>query len=269
MFRPTRYNAKRSGFTLVEMLVVIAILALLVALLLPAVQAARESARRTQCKNNVRQMSLASISYESATGLLPSHLGLRRSWGDKISPYIESSRTVTFPPTPSFVSCPSTPTIMVARGGLPPAARGMDYNICEAMRELGRRPFDFGWDSKRRVAQITDGLSKTLLLVEQAGPVGMFVGRHNDPQSNRIPLEGEFRWRKFYSTVEGLFHPGGRLTYSGMDINKRNDNGIYAFHNGATVSFWDGSVRFMPEGTDPRAMTVMFTCDRGDVFTER
>lgn len=65
------YKRTADGFTLVELLVVIAIIGVLVALLLPAVQAAREAARRTQCINNVKQMGLAAANYESAKGVFP------------------------------------------------------------------------------------------------------------------------------------------------------------------------------------------------------
>jgi prepilin-type N-terminal cleavage/methylation domain-containing protein/prepilin-type processing-associated H-X9-DG protein len=61
----------RLGFTLIELLVVIAIIAVLIALLLPAVQQAREAARRTQCKNNFKQLGLAFANYESGYGTLP------------------------------------------------------------------------------------------------------------------------------------------------------------------------------------------------------
>jgi prepilin-type N-terminal cleavage/methylation domain-containing protein len=70
-----RYSA---AFTLVELLVVIAIIGILVALLLPAIQASREAARKTQCKNNLRQMGIAFLSHESAQGFLPTG-----GWGYK------------------------------------------------------------------------------------------------------------------------------------------------------------------------------------------
>jgi prepilin-type N-terminal cleavage/methylation domain-containing protein len=68
---PRGIRRAETGFTLVELLVVIAIIGILVALLLPAIQAAREAARRSQCSNNLRQIGLGILNFESARSELP------------------------------------------------------------------------------------------------------------------------------------------------------------------------------------------------------
>jgi prepilin-type N-terminal cleavage/methylation domain-containing protein len=89
------------GFTLVELLVVITIIGILIALLLPAVQSAREAARRAQCSNNIRQLALATLNYEQQQGLFPPSVqyvgsedpstsnNFRPNWVILILPYIE------------------------------------------------------------------------------------------------------------------------------------------------------------------------------------
>ncbi len=99
-------DSKRHGFTLVELLVVIAIIGILIALLLPAVQAAREAARRMQCKNNLKQIALAMHVYHTTIGCFPSSIclpvgqlvGQRGDWSihARLLPYMEQGTLYEF-----------------------------------------------------------------------------------------------------------------------------------------------------------------------------
>ena len=103
--RPTwsRFNRRARGFTLIELLVVIAIIAILIALLLPAVQQAREAARRSQCKNNLKQLGLAMHTYHDVHLMFPlsemSHFtpnsvaydGTGFGWSAFILPFIDQA----------------------------------------------------------------------------------------------------------------------------------------------------------------------------------
>ena len=189
---------RRRGFTLIELLVVIAIIAILVGLLLPAVQQAREAARRTQCKNNLKQIGLAMHSYLDAYTVFPpsycvvpgvtTTVGGQWSVFARLLPYLDQANlqglvnwnvayatqvNVATTRVPGYL-CPSEPNDVmrvntstgVARDY--PANYVVNFGTWKIYEPLGGTGGDgaFFPNSKMRPADFTDGMSNTLCASE-------------------------------------------------------------------------------------------------------
>ena len=194
---------RRRAFTLIELLVVIAIIAVLIALLLPAVQSARAAARRIQCVNNLKQLGLAVLNYESANTVLPPQQVLqfkgttvswKSQWGvtSRLAPFMEQGpmyNSINYalkssaPENTTVVSlslriliCPSEPKpepfVSTTSTGVTSTFGISNYGWCEGDWYVyggnGGVPnrSAFGPNLSRRLAAFTDGLSQTVLAAE-------------------------------------------------------------------------------------------------------
>jgi prepilin-type N-terminal cleavage/methylation domain-containing protein len=263
------------AFTLVELLVVIAIVGLLLAILLPAVQSAREAGRRAQCQNNLRQMGIALQAYHDTWKAFPrggwSPTSANLSWSTAILPHLEEqplflqlnrTKPYTDPSNlavggtvlPIFI-CPTSPkdTLRKKSADLPSTSTQVyarsDYGAVSGERGLRsssatNSPERGAMIMEKNVslAQITDGSASTILVGE--APEGL---------------------HSLWFGVRNLFDQSGPInapaTYGLQYIFYDYGQEISSYHaEGALVLLADGSVHFLSESIRPQTLSAL--CSR-------
>lgn len=286
-------RSARRAVSLVELLVVIALTAVLLGLLLPAVQMARQAAARTQCANNLRQIGLALHSHHDAHAAFPPGLSGARgpepylSWLARLLPYLDQgplwrevqgayrqdrdflrvpphTRRATVVPT---FSCPAEPRT------LRPSARLNGLVAFTAYLGVSGRDADeldgvLFLDSRIRVAQITDGTSHTLMAGERPPSADERFGWWYAGWGQQKDGSAEVVLGLTDYNVAEPPCPRGPYRFG----QGRPDNPCDAFHywslhpGGAHFVFADGSVRFITYSAHP-VMAALSTRAGGEVVT--
>jgi prepilin-type N-terminal cleavage/methylation domain-containing protein len=283
------------GFTLVELLVVIAIIGILIALLLPAVQAAREAARRTQCANNLKQMGLAIHNHmDEHNQVLP--VGVRgpnlHGMFTYMLPYMEhrnvfdrikldeppSSSPELYTPIAEYL-CPSYPGPTTIQGS-PSSVSYFDgalttyQGVGGVLREgvevetsvYGDLPMNgaFCWRKRRRIEDIRDGTSNTLIIGEfvQSDKTGTYAGFPGNVRAWIRSNNGDAKGSYAFKVIEYPVNADVDRMADGIPFNHLP---MGSYHpNGAEFLAGDGSVHFISENTDLELYRSLCTIDGGE-----
>jgi prepilin-type N-terminal cleavage/methylation domain-containing protein/prepilin-type processing-associated H-X9-DG protein len=278
---------RRRAFTLIELLIVVGIIAVLIALLLPAIQAAREQARRTQCVNNLLQLGLAMGNYASTHAVLPPGVvnesgpilnvphGYHHGWAVQILPFIGQNNIYSKFNMQDSVYAASNVTareVHIATFLCPSDGRPgpISYAGCHHDVEASIAVDNHGvlyLNSHVRFDDITDGLAQTILLGELrqgGGPaaLGWASGTNSSLRNTGHPLNDP-------STLDALFKNTPQLTEAERfaAITKMADEGalpigfVGGFSSlhplGANFLFCDGSVRFVNQSIGRRVYQLL------------
>ncbi|TWU26702.1 Type II secretion system protein G precursor [Novipirellula galeiformis] len=262
-------RGRRTGFTLVELLVVIAIIGVLVGLLLPAVQSAREAARRMQCTNNLKQLALAVHNYADTFKVIPPleiwKSGRSTNWGSSVLllPFIEQTalRDGLNPQGDAIPNVGDQPLLATRIDGfICPSDPGPDVNF--AFNDLGKANYlpsqgvfwalynDSGYTQPCRLAQITDGLSHTLMYSERflgetpfRSVGGVWAGRSKT--GGNVQAHGRAAW------PPNTPYAGDLADISGASDPLNTRSAYSSLHpGGVNIARCDGSVRFVSENVD-------------------